>query len=193
LKRQSWVPGAQQHIFIAAKDEKILPWPGQKVNFFRIVTGRIKTEGIMNRQKTKSLPVAAHPVSVFHAYTKLPSSKKAILKTAVLIYKAEKIPSARATHVILCSDRAIHRLNASFRHKNRPTDVLSFCYDEPDLLGEIYISLQRAKVQAKEYGVSLANEIQRLFVHGMFHLLGHDHEKESEAKRMRRKERFYVT
>ena len=147
----------------------------------------------MNRSGKTSLSGVAHPVSVFHAYTKLPSSKTIILKTAALIYKAEKIANSRATHVILCSDRAIHKLNASFRNKDRPTDVLSFCYDEPDLLGEIYISLQRAKVQAKEYGVSLANEIQRLFVHGMFHLLGHDHEKETEAKRMRRKERLYVT
>jgi probable rRNA maturation factor len=148
---------------------------------------------IMNRSTKTSRQIAANPVSVFHAYTKLPASKSAILKTAALIYKDEKIPGSRATHVILCSDRAIHKLNASFRHKDRPTDVLSFCYDEPDLLGEIYISLQRARVQAKEYGVSLASEIQRLFVHGMFHLLGHDHEKETEAKRMRRKERLYVT
>jgi len=146
----------------------------------------------MNRSKKISLSGTANPVSVFHAYTKLPSSKSVILKTAALIYKAEKIPRSCATHVILCSDRAIHKLNASFRHKDRPTDVLSFCYDEPDLLGEIYISLQRARVQAKEYRVSLANEIQRLFVHGMFHLLGHDHEKENAAKMMRRKEKLYV-
>ncbi len=72
------------------------------------------------------------------------------------------------------------------------TDVLSFNYDEPDLLGEIYISLQKAKVQAKEYGGTYRNEVRRLFVHGMFHLLGYDHETAKEANLMQKKELKYL-
>jgi|WetSurMetagenome_2_1015567.scaffolds.fasta_scaffold00008_166 probable rRNA maturation factor len=109
-----------------------------------------------------------------------------------MIFKRENVPLTRKVHVIFCSNRAIRRLNAAFRHKDRATDVLSFNYDEPDLLGEIYISLQKAKAQAGEYRVTFESEVLRLFVHGMFHLLGFDHESERDAKKMRRKESPYL-
>jgi probable rRNA maturation factor len=70
--------------------------------------------------------------------------------------------------------------------------VLSFNYDDNDLLGEIYISLNRARVQARRYRVSCNNEILRLFVHGMFHLLGFDHEKPGDKKKMEAQESHYI-
>ncbi len=140
---------------------------------------------------TKPCP-SGEPLLLCHAYENLPCPGRLLLHTARLIYKNERIPRDRTTHVILCSNRAIRKLNAMFRHKDSPTDVLSFNYDESDLLGEIYISLQRARAQAEEYGVTYANEVLRLFVHGMFHLLGFDHETEADTKRMRRKEGKYV-
>jgi probable rRNA maturation factor len=133
-----------------------------------------------------------NPVFVFHDYRKLPYPQKSIITAATRIYRTEKLPFSKKTHVILCSDRAIRRLNSMFRNKSRFTDVLSFNYDENDLLGEIYISLQRAKAQAKEYRVAYANEVLRLFVHGMFHLLGFDHETKKDKKRMQEKELRYV-
>ncbi len=133
-----------------------------------------------------------NPVFVFHEYRKLPYPQKSIITAAARIYRTEKLPFSKKTHVIVCSDRAIRRLNAMFRNKDRPTDVLSFNYDENDLLGEIYISLQRAKVQAREYKVTYNNEVLRLFVHGMFHLLGFDHETKKDKERMQEKELRYV-
>jgi probable rRNA maturation factor len=133
-----------------------------------------------------------NPVAIFKADISLPCPRNTIINTARLIYKREHIPLSQKTHVVLCSDRAIQKLNAMFRHKDRATDVMSFNYDEIDLLGEIYISLQRAKAQAREYGVTYSNEVQRLFVHGMFHLLGYDHETERDRKKMRKKESLYV-
>lgn len=144
-------------------------------------------------QQIKSRKRALHnPVAIFHACDSLPCPRNAIISTARLICNREHISFTQKTHVILCSDRAIKKLNAMFRHKDRATDVMSFNYDETDLLGEIYISLQRAKAQAKEYKVTYANEVQRLFVHGMFHLLGYDHETEKDRKKMRKKEMLYV-
>jgi probable rRNA maturation factor len=132
------------------------------------------------------------PVIIFHECKSLTYPKKAIISAAKLIYKREKLPVQKKTHVILCSNRKIKRLNAMFLHRNRATDVMSFNYDENDLLGEIYISLQRAKTQAKEYKVTYNNEVLRLFVHGMFHLLGYDHETEKDRKKMRAKESIYT-
>ncbi len=70
--------------------------------------------------------------------------------------------------------------------------MLSFPFGDPDLLGEIYISLQRARVQSKKYGLTYEQEIRRLFVHGLFHLLGHDHHEEAEREAMEFKEHRYL-
>jgi len=90
-------------------------------------------------------------------------------------------------------DREIHALNRQYRHKDKPTDVLSFpLADEvqPSLLGDVVISLETAARQARRRRHSLREEIQILLIHGILHLLGYDHEvSRSEAIRMHRKER----
>lgn len=94
-------------------------------------------------------------------------------------------------------DEAIHELNRDYRSVDRPTDVLSFAMNESldeemdivyeleegeeldeltDVLGDIIISVERAKVQSEEYGHSLERELGFLFVHGFLHLLGYDHQ-----------------
>ncbi|MCR5185161.1 MAG: rRNA maturation RNase YbeY [Bacilli bacterium] len=90
----------------------------------------------------------------------------------------------------------IHQLNRDYRHIDRPTDVISFAFldnenkeevyksKEPVVLGDIYISLDKAKEQAKEYGHSLQRELSFLFVHGLLHLLGYDHMTEEDEKVM---------
>ena len=87
-------------------------------------------------------------------------------------------------------------LNHAWRGIDRTTDVLSFSLREgpfsavqPDLLGDIVISVPVADRQARAMGHSLTRELERLLVHGLVHLLGYDHERgPMEAKRMRRKE-----
>ena len=87
-------------------------------------------------------------------------------------------------------------LNRTWRNKDRTTDVLSFPLREgrfrhiqPDLLGDIAISVPTAARQADDAGHSLAVELERLLVHGLVHLLGYDHEQgPRDARRMERKE-----
>jgi probable rRNA maturation factor len=132
------------------------------------------------------------PLIVFHAHKPLSIPNKDISLTANRIYRNTHLAFSQKTHVIFCSNRAIKKLNAMFRNKDRATDVLSFNYNEKDLLGEIYISLQRAKTQAKEYKVSYKSEVVRLFVHGMCHLMGYDHENEKDKIKMQKKENSYL-
>ena len=140
---------------------------------------------------TRRTSTTRSPVVFYHDYTGLAFIKKPVMRCGIAIYAKEKIPVSRKTHVILCSDYKIRKLNAMFRHTDRPTDVLSFNYDDDDILGEIYISLQRAEIQARRYKVSYGNELVRLFVHGMFHLLGYDHETAGQKKKMALKEALY--
>jgi len=101
----------------------------------------------------------------------------------------------------------MRELNREHRQKDRPTDVLSFPLYEPDafernghthpreavagerMLGDIVISVDTAQTQAAEYDAPLAREVERLLIHGVLHLCGHDHEKAGERRVMEREER----
>jgi probable rRNA maturation factor len=96
----------------------------------------------------------------------------------------------------LVDDAEMRRLNRSWRGKDRPTDVLSFSLREGEFgrvssaLGDVVISLETAKRQGREHGLTLGEEVNRLLVHGILHLAGYDHEISfREERRMRRKER----
>jgi len=96
--------------------------------------------------------------------------------------------------IALVGNAEIRRLNAKFRKKDYPTDVLSFPAGDElppgDLLGDVVISVQKAAEQAKQRGRTLNEEIVTLLIHGIVHLLGYDHERSAkEAKIMARLEK----
>lgn len=107
-------------------------------------------------------------------------------------------PADAEVGILVVNDRRMRVLNRTFRDHDRPTDVLSFplqlalrprSHAGPVLLGDIVISAETARRQAHDQGVPLRRELARLLIHGMLHLLGHDHELPDEARRMRRVER----
>ena len=77
---------------------------------------------------------------------------------------------------LITGDAELRRLNRDFRGKDYPTDVLSFPATGGPLLGDIAISLGRARAQAREYGHPIEQEVQILLLHGLLHLMGYDHE-----------------
>lgn len=95
-------------------------------------------------------------------------------------------------NVILVNNEYIHELNRDYRHIDRPTDVITFALEDNKdfpgydvrILGDIYISLEKAHSQAVEYGHSFKREICFLAVHGFLHLLGYDHMEKEEEKIM---------
>lgn len=99
--------------------------------------------------------------------------------------------------VTLVDNEFIHNINRDYRHIDRPTDVISFAFldgtegkdkifqsGEMVVLGEIYISFDKAREQAVSYGHSLDRELKFLFVHGILHLLGYDHMTPEDEKVM---------
>jgi probable rRNA maturation factor len=79
---------------------------------------------------------------------------------------------------LLTGDAELRRLNRDFRGKDYATDVLSFP-GGPGHLGDLAISVMRARAQAREFGHTTEDEVRILMLHGVLHLLGHDHEKDS--------------
>ena len=136
-----------------------------------------------------------------------PEIEEAITKVAEAAALSEECTFDCEVSVTLTDDEQIHALNKEHRGIDRPTDVLSFplmdfdengeaaeCefdfeYDDDGesgcaLLGDIVISMERAKAQAEEYGHSLIREVAFLTAHSMLHLFGYDHVDDAEGERI---------
>jgi probable rRNA maturation factor len=93
---------------------------------------------------------------------------------------ARSVTRGRAISCLITGDAEIRRLNRRFRGKNSATDVLSFpSGGHHGFAGDLGISIDRARLQAAEYGHSLEDELRILMLHGALHLAGHDHETDS--------------
>ena len=124
-----------------------------------------------------------------------------IMRAADVVGEIYGVENAELS-VTLTDDEHIHALNKKFRGIDRATDVLSFAFresEEPEvlgadfeILGDVIISLERAKIQAEEFGHSFLREVIFLEVHGLLHLLGYDHVEEAERLEMEEEQRFVM-
>ena len=117
--------------------------------------------------------------------------------------KREKLDNVEF-NVIFVDSNTIHDINKTYRNVDRVTDVISFALEDSEqyyiegmprtieldhrLLGDIYICVERAEEQAKEYGHSFLRELAFLTIHGLLHLLGYDHMEKEEEKIMFQKQ-----
>lgn len=119
----------------------------------------------------------------------------------------EKVASGAEVSFTFMSDEAIQEINAEYRGKNVPTDVISFALEEmsegelaivaaegmPVILGDIVISVETAQSQAEEYGHDFKREMGFLALHGFLHLLGYDHMTEEDEAIMFGRQREILT
>lgn len=113
---------------------------------------------------------------------------KNLISFAIKFMNLEKLEF----NIIFVDNDYIHGLNRDYRHIDRPTDVITFALEDGEkvdtgeyrMLGDIYISIDKAKEQAEEYGHSFLRELSFLAVHGFLHLLGYDHMNEEDEKVM---------
>lgn len=102
--------------------------------------------------------------------------------------KIEQVEDGTELSVTFVTNEAIHEINKEYRHKDAPTDVISFALEElgegetaiiaegmPRILGDVIISIDRTREQAEEFGHSFERELGFLAVHGLLHVLGYDH------------------
>jgi probable rRNA maturation factor len=115
--------------------------------------------------------------------------------TAAATLAAAAPPCAQELSLLLADDAAIRALNRDWRGKDQPTNVLSFPADAPPapgaplLLGDVALAYETVAREAAEQGKPIVDHTRHLLVHGILHLLGHDHEGEEEAARMEGLER----
>jgi rRNA maturation RNase YbeY len=120
----------------------------------------------------------------------LPKSK--IEKTVSQVFYGEGSKEA-AINVIFMDDHEIHELNKKFLGHDCPTDVISFDLSENrEIEGEIYIGVDTAREQAKDFRVSLTNELTRLAAHGALHIIGYDDSTKEKRQQMHELENKYI-
>lgn len=119
--------------------------------------------------------------------------KDAIVKGASKALKKEGIKHGRVD-IILVDDAYLKKLHKQWMGDGSATDVMTFpIEEEPPILGEIYISVDMARRNAGEYGVTLTNELCRLAVHGALHLCGYDDATDEQRAIMHKLENRYIS
>lgn len=95
---------------------------------------------------------------------------------------------------IFCDDAYLHKLNVEFLNHDTLTDIISFDYSVgKNIQGDIFISVERVADNAKDFNVSVNEELQRVMVHGVLHYCGYKDKTDSDAKLMREKENHYLS
>jgi rRNA maturation RNase YbeY len=138
-------------------------------------------------------------ISIQNRQKKYRMNHKKVLKWVREILLMQKYREGEVA-IIFVNDRRIQKYNRDYRHKDRPTDVLSFPMLEgvggdlhPQFLGDVMISLQMVEKEARLYQRSPARQLLILLIHGLLHLIGYDHERSpQEAKRMNRREKYIL-
>lgn len=133
-----------------------------------------------------------YAIDVINAHPRRRLAKRPIRRAVRRVLRGER--RRRGNVSIVCVDsRYCRRINKKFLGHDVVTDVLSFPLAEGETLeGEVYINLDRARQQADRYCVSFMNEVTRLVVHGVLHLVGYDDAKTSDRRRMKAREDEHV-
>ncbi len=116
--------------------------------------------------------------------SQLQEEAQALLEAAAARPEGLNRGSKLCLSVLLCDDAAIRPLNARWRDADQATDVLAFPLDEPGLLGDVVISVETAAKRIDGDRWLLEDELLFLLIHGLLHLLGHDHHEEGERRQM---------
>lgn len=145
-------------------------------------------------RQARSRPRVAVMITAPEWSRRLRAAKTVAGRAAQAALIAARTRGAVELAVVLADNRTVRRLNRAWRGKDRPTNVLSFAADGaaprgapkgmPRLLGDVVIAGGVTAAEARTQGKSLAAHLTHLVVHGVLHLLGHDHERAAEARRM---------
>ena len=123
-----------------------------------------------------------------------PTSSATEIKNLVQsVWKQEGGGREGQISIIFVDDEYIKGLNRTFLGHDYPTDVIAFCLEEQPLEGEVYINVKRAAEQAEQYHQTLTEELHRLLIHGVLHLLGYEDCTEQQKNQIQEKEDFYLS
>jgi probable rRNA maturation factor len=133
----------------------------------------------------------AYNIQIFNDSGIQPLPRKKVQDTIIRVLGGENVESA-SVNVVYVTDERLLEMNREFLNHDSRTDVITFPLEEDKFEGEVYISVERAMAQAKDYKVSLTNELMRLAAHGVLHLVGYDDQSDEDRAKMRKMEDKYI-
>ena len=120
-------------------------------------------------------------------------SEEEVTKWVIETISAEGFKLEEVNYVF-CDDDYLHKLNVEFLKHDTLTDIISFDYSIGKIIqGDVFISVERVKENAKDFGVNFIEELHRVIIHGILHYCGYKDKTAEEARTMRNKENFYLT
>lgn len=129
----------------------------------------------------------------FNEDIKFNLTQKKLLKSWIKQVIANENKISDSINFIFTSDKYLLEINKKFLSHNYFTDIVTFNYCTDNLInGDIYISIETVKNNSIRFNVSMIEELYRVMVHGLLHLIGYDDSNELEKSRMREKEDFYL-
>jgi len=134
------------------------------------------------------------PTIWFHFEKRMGIKDRQIIKTALItLFKQERKKLAELRYIFVSDDRLLE-INRQFLQHDVYTDIITFPLSEPGqpIAGEIYISVDRVRENAREFGSTIKKELLRVIFHGALHLCGYGDKTEAEAKKMRKMEEKYL-
>jgi len=130
----------------------------------------------------------------FTSNTNFQLRHKAVLKSWIKEVVGKEGKKMKDLSFIFCDDMELLNKNSKYLNHDTLTDILTFDYSENNnISGDIYISIDRVKENAKTYKVTFENELDRVMIHGVLHLLGYKDKSKKDQKAMREKEDFYLS
>jgi len=130
----------------------------------------------------------------FHAITDFEIADKGVLKKWIKKVVKKEGSAIAELNFIFCDDEYLLEKNKTFLKHDTLTDIITFDYSQKNMLtGDVYISIERVKENAQNYEVLFKNELHRVIIHGVLHMLGYKDKDEKHQKEMREKEDFYLS
>jgi rRNA maturation RNase YbeY len=147
---------------------------------------------VFNRGFCCGKQVLVRRVHVFIAYPTAAIRKEDIRRLVRHVLRKEHVQQWELT-IVFIGDRDMRRLNREFLHHRGTTDVISFPLTEGNVVeAEVYVNVEQARRQAREFRVRVGNELRRLVVHGVLHAVGYDDRTDVQRSNMRSLEDTYI-
>ena len=133
-------------------------------------------------------------ISYFFEDTDFQFKKKTLNNKWLRLVAESEIRRVGQINIIFCSDNYILDVNQQFLQHDYFTDIITFDYCERDILsGDLFISVDTVRDNAVEYGTEFEDELNRVIVHGVLHLIGYDDHSDEDVAQMRKKEDYYLS